>query len=367
MSDRGPHALHLRGIVLPEGVARDVFVVGGRFQSQPPAEATTVLPHGYLLPGLVDAHAHLALASPAPPEATPEERVRASARAQLDAGVLLVREPGSPDYASAALGPANGCPRVITAGRFLAPANSYFPGLAREVAEDALPDAAAAEARRSGGWAKVIGDWVGPNGVVQLNYRAFALAEAAERVHALGARIAIHATVPATIEAAIESGFDSIEHGQGLADDHIAALVARGIALVPTLTILPALPAIIAELPLTPAARAAMLADVERHPAAVRRAAEAGVLVLAGTDAGLGPHGMVGEEIRRLRDAGLPQTMALAAGSWAARRYLGLPGIEEGAPADLIAYADDPREDPAVLARPILRLLAGRIVTPPRQ
>ena len=39
---------------------------------------------------------------------------------------------------------------------------------------------------------------------------------------------------------------------------------------------------------------------------------------------------------------------------------LGLPGIEEGAPADLVAYRDDPRADPEVLRRPALCILNGR-------
>jgi cytosine/adenosine deaminase-related metal-dependent hydrolase len=49
-------------------------------------DAVPVFERGYLVPGLVDAHAHLSLASPAGADAPPPERVRASARAQLDAG-----------------------------------------------------------------------------------------------------------------------------------------------------------------------------------------------------------------------------------------------------------------------------------------
>jgi imidazolonepropionase-like amidohydrolase len=361
----GQVALHLRGVMLPQGITRDVFVVQGCFTFRPPDDASTVLDGGYLLPGLVDAHAHLGLASPAPPDAPPEERARASARAQLAAGVLAIREPGGPNRASAGIGPHEGLPRVVTGGRFLAPPGTYFPGLAREVADEDLPAAAEDEARASGAWAKVIGDWVGRDGRMQPNYRTATLAEAARRVHAAGARIAIHAITPEAIEAAIEAGFDSIEHGQGLRDDHIAAMAARGIALVPTLTILPALPAVVAELGLAPAGRAAMLSAVARHPEMARRAAAAGVLVLAGTDAGMGPHGMVREEIRYLLDAGMPPETALAAGSWAARRFLGLPGIEEGGPADLVAYPDDPRGDPAVLTRPSLRMLDGRMLPLP--
>jgi hypothetical protein len=61
--------------------------------------------------------------------------------------VLAVREPGSPDYLSTGLGPAQRLPRVVTAGRFLAPPGKYFPGLAREVDDEWLPDAAEAELR----------------------------------------------------------------------------------------------------------------------------------------------------------------------------------------------------------------------------
>ena len=57
----------------------------------------------------------------------------ARAAAHLDVGVLLVREPGGPDHSSTGIGPAQGLPRVQTAGRFLAPPDMYFPGLAREV------------------------------------------------------------------------------------------------------------------------------------------------------------------------------------------------------------------------------------------
>jgi imidazolonepropionase-like amidohydrolase len=97
--------------------------------------------------------------------------------------------------------------------------------------------------------------------------------------------------------------------------------------------------------------------------AVVRAAHEAGVPVFAGTDAGGGiEHGRVAEEIRALAAAGLPAEAALAAGSWAARDWLGLPCVEEGALADLVVYDADPRADLDVLARPRLTMLRGRIV-----
>jgi hypothetical protein len=55
------------------------------------------------VPGLVDMHNHLSLRSPAGDHAPPEERVRASGRLEVRCGVLALREPGSPDRASAGL------------------------------------------------------------------------------------------------------------------------------------------------------------------------------------------------------------------------------------------------------------------------
>ena len=116
-----------------------------------------------------------------------------------------------------------GCRGSPTAGRFLAPAGKYFPGLAREVEDDQLPDAAEEELRASGGeWAKVIGDT--PLGADRLT-RTFsdeAIAEAARRVHAAGGRIAVHCSVPEVIQDAIDAGFDSLEHASLLQADQLA-------------------------------------------------------------------------------------------------------------------------------------------------
>jgi imidazolonepropionase-like amidohydrolase len=44
---------------------------------------------------------------------------------------------------------------------------------------------------------------------------------------------------------------------------------------------------------------------------------------------------------------------------------MGLPGIAEGAPADLVAYAADPRADLAALDEPALLILDGRLLPTP--
>ena len=51
---------------------------------------------------------------------------------------------------------------------------------------------------------------------------------------------------------------------------------------------------------------------------------------------------VIADEVRALHAAGMPAEAALAAASWGARDWLGLPCIEEGAPADLVVYDTDP-------------------------
>ncbi len=357
--------IHLRGTILPGGERRDIWVRDGRLTFLPVDGARTVFLDGWLLPGLVDMHAHLALASPDEAAQSVGAAVRASERAHLDAGVLTIRDPGGPTDPERAAGgladPPDDRPRVQAAGRFLAPPGGYFPGLARFVEPGTLAAAALEEARSSGGWAKVIGDFLGPGGAVVPNWDAAELAAAARAVHEAGGRIAVHAMVAASIEAAIDAGVDSIEHATELRAEHLPELVRRRIALVPTLLIAAPVVEVIAGFGAGAAVVEHWARVVARQPAVVAAAAEAGVLVLAGTDAGMVPHGLVGSEIDALRRAGVDPHQAVGAGSWLGRDFLGLPGIEEGAPADLVAFERDPRGE-AGMGRPLVRILDGTVL-----
>ena len=353
--------LRLHGVVLPMGERRDLFVDGGRLSFTPIDGAETIVEDGWLLPGLVDAHAHLALASPAPEGSPVAVAVRASAKAQLDSGVLAIREPGGPTRHSSEIGPDDGLPRVFSGGRFLAAPGGYFPGLAREVEPGGLAAAAVEESQASGHWAKVVGDFIDGRGVFAPTLEPGALRAAVEAVHAVGGQLAIHAMTAGAIEMAIEAGVDSIEHATELAPEHLPAIARKGIALVPTMLI---------RQPILDTARGMGLPDgeqrrweeaLDRQPEMVRRASAAGVLILAGTDAGMVAHGLILDEVARLMEAGLAGEIALGGASWTARRFLGLPGIEEGAPADLVAFGGDPRL-PGRAGPPLVRILDGYVV-----
>src|SRR6201999_280966 len=54
---QGPMSgFHLRGVVLPDGEERDLWVVNGRVRTKPVPLAETIVDGGFLLSGLVDAH-----------------------------------------------------------------------------------------------------------------------------------------------------------------------------------------------------------------------------------------------------------------------------------------------------------------------
>jgi imidazolonepropionase-like amidohydrolase len=212
---------------------------------------------------------------------------------------------------------------------------------------------------------KLVGDWIDrAEGDLTPLWPADVLRDAVGRAHAAGARVLVHTFSEEALPDLIDAGVDCIEHGTGQTEDLVARRAASGAALVPTLVNIDNFPAIAAS------ARAKFPVYAERMDrlhgtarARVRAAFEAGVPVYCGTDAGgYVRHGRVADEIIALHEAGLPAEAALAAGSWAARRWLGHAGVEDGAPADFLVYATDPRADLTVLRTPVRIVLRGRIL-----
>src|SRR5699024_1278862 len=77
-----------------------------------------------------------------------------------------------------------------------------------------------------------------------------------------------------------------------------------------------------------------------------REARDAGVGRRAGTDPGGVPgHAIIHDELDDRARAGLTGTRILEAAAWAPRSSLRAPGLEDGAPADLLVVPRDPRRD----------------------
>jgi len=357
-------ALHLAGVVLPEGEHRDVWVREGRFTFEPVPGADTVSRGGWLLPGLVDAHCHVGI-TPGGGHVEDLAGLREQALTERAAGVLALRDCGSP-VDTRALDDEADLPRIIRAGRHIAAPRRYIPGLAVEVEPAELVEQVRAQARRGDGWVKLVGDWIDRGeGDLAPEWPADALSAAMAAAHEEGARVTAHTFGTDALPGLIRAGIDCIEHGTGLTEDLIGEMAAHGTAVVPTLVNVENFPGFAAAGEKKFPAYASTMRRLYAGAGAVVRAAyEAGVPVFAGTDAGGSiPHGVIADEVRALHAAGLPAEEALAAASWRARSWLGLPCIEEGAPADVVVYDSDPRADLDALQRPQRMILRGRVVS----
>ncbi|MGY1621638.1 amidohydrolase family protein [Geodermatophilus sp. SYSU D00965] len=355
-------ALHLAGVLLPEAEHRDVWVRDGRLTFDPVPGAETVSRGGWLLPGLVDAHCHVGIGRGGV-HVEDLAGLRRQAVAERDAGVLALRDCGSP-VDTRALDDEPDLPRIIRAGRHLAAPRRYIPGLAVELAPDDLVAGVRVQARRGDGWVKLVGDWIDRGaGDLAPEWPAETLRAAIAAAHEEGARVTAHTFGTDALPDLIGAGIDCIEHGTGLTEELVGEMAARGTAVVPTLVNVENFPSFAAAGEAKfPAYASTMRRLYATSGAVVRAAYEAGVPVFAGTDAGGGiDHGRIADEVRALAAAGLPAEAALGAASWAARDWLGLPCIEEGAPADLVVYDGDPRADLDTLARPRLTVLRGRV------
>ncbi|MGH3978005.1 MAG: amidohydrolase family protein [Pseudonocardiaceae bacterium] len=351
-------ALHLRGVLLPGGEPGELWVTDGRISTEPVPGAGTVIDGGYVLPGLVDAHCHVGIS---PSGAPSIEEAAAQAEADRDGGALLIRDCGVP-IDNRPLQQRDDLPRIIRAGRHLAVPKRYIPGLAVELDDPALlPVAVAEQASDGDGWVKLVGDWIDRSvGDLAPLWPDDVLAEAIGTAHAHGARVTAHVFGEDAIPGLLAAGIDCLEHGTGLSADAIEEMAARGTALVPTLINVARFPSIADGAARYPRYAEHMRALHARARHTIGAAVEAGVPVYAGSDAGGGiEHGRIVDEIVALRRAGMDGERAVGAASWAARDWLGTPGMVHGAPADLMVTATDPRVDPDALRAPSLVLLRG--------
>ena len=171
--------------------------------------------------------------------------------------------------------------------------------------------------------------------------------------HALGRRVMCHALGGPGLLTALEAGVDSVEHGCYLDEDPtlLNRMAVQGTFFVPTLTVY----VYHRESP-APHVRERARALHAHHVASVQRALERGVPIAAGTDAGGHGHPRNALELKYLVEAGLSPMQALRAGTQWAARCLGLDReigtLEKGRQADLVVVDGNPLDDVTVLLDP---------------
>jgi imidazolonepropionase-like amidohydrolase len=337
-------------------------------------------PGATLLPGLVDAHVHL-VASGGPDLAadvprTEAERMLAAvvnARRQLEAGVTLVRDLGSPGAEAVLVGRAVEAgtipgPRVVASGPAVTMTGGHIPYLGRVTdGVEAMRAAVRANLALGAGCIKVVatGGVLTPG--VDPREPAYTQAELdalVDEAHRLGLTVAAHAIGEGGVAAALRAGVDSIEHGMFLDERTIELFLQTGARLSATFLaphgILggPSVPGWIKD-------RARPAAEAQAR--SFRAAVAAGVPAVAGTDAGTpdNPHGGVAREVAFMAEAGLDVLLAVKAATGEAADLLGVADrgvLREGAAADVLVAGGDVAADLGALQRPLAVFQDGRRV-----
>jgi imidazolonepropionase-like amidohydrolase len=337
-----------------------------------------------ILPGLVDAHVHLAFdASPdinalvendTPAAAT--LRAVQSARRQLAAGVTAVRDLGSPagillDLVALAgtelLPPV---PRIQAAGEVLTITGGHGHFMGMEVdGPDAFRRAARAQIKHGAEVLKV----VATGGVITRQGTPGAAAATTEELravveeaHQAGLRVAAHAHGAEGIKRALRAGVDTIEHASYLDEEAVELFVEREAWLVSTLIASERLMPHLEDPEMPPHVREKIRDHTHREAASLELAISSGVRVAAGTDGGTGynPHGGLPEQAKLLERHSMSREAALAAATAGSARAIGLDAgrIASGYPADLLVVAGDPLANLNALERVRAVYLSGRLV-----
>ncbi len=345
-----------------------VLVDGGRIAAVGdgvPAHGAEVVPGAgrTLLPGLIDAHVHItrpglrhgfAFGVTTQLDMFADPRVLRAVRAEAARGgcVSDVRSAGT-----GATAPGGHPAQLVHHGLF-----GEFPALASAAGAAAFVAARVAE---GSDYLKVFASSV-PGAEHLPALPADAVAALVAAAHAHGLLAVVHATDVRSALAAVRAGADGLVHlpfDRPAGPDFVAELAARDVFVVPTLTVLEsfcgrastveadaarvldaaALDTLAATMAPAPAGGYA----AEHAARAVRPLADAGVCVLAGTDAGAPgtAHGLsLHRELALLVDAGLTPREALTAATSAPARRFGLRDrgeIAVGKRADLVVVDGD--------------------------
>ena len=324
-----------------------------------------------LLPGLVDAHAHLCWDPGGEPQDLAGDsyevllgRARRHAEAALSSGITTIRDLGDRDFATLSLreeyrqGTTLG-PELLVSGPPLTRrgGHCWFLGGEADSAEE-LVDAVNERAARGVDWIKVMatgGFTTAGTDPWQPQYNGDQLAAVVEAAHRLGLPVTVHAHATAGIAAAAAAGVEGIEHCTFLSEsglvaspaaspDVIEAIVARGVWCGVTIPrLVPGMPEDIA----------ALVEDMWRN---IRQLMDSGAHVALSTDAGVDPekpHDVLPVELADLSRHGFSATEVLTGATAAAAASCGLGHrkgrIAPGYDADLLAVAAGLDEDLAGL------------------
>ena len=346
-----------------------------------------------VLPGLVDAHAHI-LGNPKNQSATAGLRMSSAMatlwgvrnlQVWLDHGFTALRDAGEsdPGYGQLALrdsinlGFIRG-PRMVSAGNFVSLTGGHGdadvlapdqmlprrPNLADTV--DEVSTAVRRDIKYGADWIKLMAT----GGVMDpfSDYRTQELSDdqlrrAVEVAHRAGKHVMAHAESTEGIKAAVRAGVDSIEHGTVLDEEGLALIAERGIWLVPTLYTFQHGVEIGTSLGADPIAVEKGKAILPLQKSTFEQALRHRVKIAYGVD---DDPEFVSKEFSALVRGGMTPLDAIRAATLNAAELLGMAkdigAIEPGKFADLIAVDGDPLADITAMERVDFVMKGGEVI-----
>jgi imidazolonepropionase-like amidohydrolase len=366
-----------------------------------PAGATVLdLGDTTLLPGLIDAHVHLAGESSdnwlkdtvdEMRRTVAETAIRSTlyAKRTVEAGFTTVRNVGAADYIDVGLrnairdGFAVG-PRMLVSVYALGargghcdetgfPYNrfGYETGIAQGIAAgpDQFRDAVRMQVKYGADVIKVCGtggvlslaDAVDTPQITQEEMNAIV-----DEAHRLRKKVAVHAHGAEGAKVAIRAGVDSIEHGTFLDDEALKMMKDKGTYLVPTFMAVHSVSRKADAGMFPPEIAVKAQAAAVAHRATMQKAIAMGLKIAFGTDSAVSPHGQNAQEFHWMVDAGMTPAAALEAATSVGAQLLGLEKsigtLEPGKEADVIAVPGDPLKDVTVMEKVSFVMKGGQVV-----
>src|SRR5205809_5500428 len=340
------------------------------------------------IPGLIDAHTHITyywdgITTPRyePPRHPAVTAFLAQENAQkaLEAGVTTIRNLNSVDGIDLAMRD------LINMGKMIGP-RMFVSGLGIRITRSTAPPApigimadgvdavihAVRQVIASGAdWVKMYGSTGGFDGVTQAQTFTFEEMKAAvDATHALGKKIAIHSYGPGGARDAVRAGTDSLAHATDMDDQTIAEMVKRKTYYAPTIdhnqyyvenadTVYH----------FPPGTKPRMLDYIQRNFETARKAFQAGVHMIVGSDAVYNGWGLNMRELDWFVKMGMTPAQALRTATTEPATMLGMEksigAVAPGFYADIVAVEGDPLANiSAVSKRENVRwvMKAGRVV-----